>query len=68
MKAFFQRLMNFITVLVVIITVLIQYNSEINLQTFLGTYLIEGVILCGINYVLFSKFQIWNDVKISIDN
>lgn len=68
MKAFFQRLMNFITVLVVVITVVIQYNSDLNLQTFLGTYFVEGIILCGINYVFFGKFQIWNDVKISVED
>ena len=58
MKKLFQRMMNFLTVIIGAITLLIQYNlkDEISISTVVISWVIVIAIISGINYVLFSKF------------
>lgn len=62
MKQLFQGMMNFITVIAGVITLLIQYNlkDEISLVNVVISWVVVLTVISGINYVFFSKFQCWN--------
>jgi hypothetical protein len=54
--------MNFLTVIVGVITLLIQYNlkNDISLTSVVISWVVVLSVISGINYVFFNKFQIWN--------